>query len=78
MEILVLKNGSYNYLPIQININKINFLVNLNNKSMNLVNFHAEDVKGNKIISKGEFIFTNLNKYKYMFFNFITKKFEFH
>ncbi len=70
-----LKNGSYNYLPMQINLNKITLALNLNNRSINLTNFHAEDAKGNKIISKGKVNFTNFRQYEYNL-NLATKKFE--
>ena len=70
-----LKNGSYNYLPMQINLNKTTLLLNFNNRSINLTNFHAEDAKGNKIISKGKVSFTNFRQYEYNL-NFATKNFE--
>lgn len=72
---IILKNGSYNYLPMQINLNKTTLLLNFNNRSINLTNFHAEDAKGNKIISKGKASFTNFRQYEYNL-NLATKKFE--
>jgi len=58
-------DGSYSYLPLGVNLQKIGATITANNRSFNLSQFYAEDVNGKPLNATGNADLTSMESFAY-------------
>ncbi len=57
--------GTYNFLPLGVSLQKISATIAADNQSFTLTQFHAEDAKANSLTAAGKADFTSVSAYAY-------------